>query len=122
MRDAIRFMALSGWESYHLAAKRGVTRLRGPPALARPKQRKQRHDKSCPCRRWLEIFDLEGVTQRKLNQPRRAHGAGDFAERPGRKRLPGDLIVRNALDVVDRWIAEVRVVPNVEEVGRKSQL
>ena len=30
--------------------------------------------------------------------------------------------MRNALHVVDRWIAEVRVVPNVEEVGRKSQL
>src|SRR5438309_11657584 len=78
--------------------------------------------RGCPCRRWSQSFELERVPQRELNQPRRAHGAGDFAERPGRKRLPGDLIVRNALNVVDRWIAEVRVVPNVEEVGRKSQL
>src|ERR1700730_2465215 len=67
-------------------------------------------------------MSFEGVAQRARDQSRRAHGAGDFAERPGRKRLPSDLIMRNALHVVDRWIAEVRVVPNVEEVGRKSQL
>src|SRR6266478_356004 len=77
--------------------------------------------RGCPCRRWLQSFELARVPQRELDQPRRAHGAGDFAERPGRERLPGDLIVRNALHVVDRWIAEVRVVPNIEKVGREAQ-
>src|SRR5205807_4903916 len=70
---------------------------------------------------WSQSFKLERVPQRELDQPRRAHGAGDFAERSGGQRLAGG-IKRNALHVVDRWIAEVRVVPNVEEVGRKSQL
>jgi hypothetical protein len=33
-------MALSGWESYHLAAKRGVTGLRSQAALARSNAKK----------------------------------------------------------------------------------
>jgi hypothetical protein len=41
MRDAIRFMALSGWESYHLAAKRGVIGMRGPSALTGPNAKNQ---------------------------------------------------------------------------------
>src|SRR5258706_7986639 len=75
----------------------------------------------CPCSRWSQSSELERVAQRELNQPWCSYGAGDFTKRPGCKRLPGDLIVRNALHVVDRWIAELRVVPNIENVGREGQ-
>jgi len=35
-------MALSGRKSYHFAAKRGVTGIRGPPASTGPNARKAR--------------------------------------------------------------------------------
>jgi hypothetical protein len=63
---------------------------------------------------------LESVAQRELNQPRRAQGAGDFAERSIRQdsvhaiwRADDALIT---LDIEKRWVAEIDVVPDVEEI------
>ena len=55
---------------------------------------------------------LERIAQGELNKARSAHGAGDFTERTVRDA--------DGLDVGDGGIAEVGVVPDVEEVGGKT--
>src|SRR5579863_3688184 len=55
---------------------------------------------------------LERIAQGELDQARSADGAGDFAERTVRDA--------DGFDVGDRGIAEVGVVPDVEEVGGKA--
>ena len=62
----------------------------------------------------LELCVLESPTQRKLDQPRCPIGANDFAE--GAVRRAGQV----GLDVRDRGVGEVGVVPDVEEVGSEA--
>src|SRR5882724_1219963 len=121
-RDAIRVMFVSGRASYHFAAKDAAVVL--GPALASLSQGEDRgapSAASAPCSLELIFRQLERVPQRKLDQSRRAHSAGDFAKRPGRQWLAGNGIVWNALHVVDRRVAKVGVIPDVEEVGSEAQ-
>src|SRR5581483_5422896 len=53
---------------------------------------------------------LGGVTQRELNEPRRADSGDDFAE------------CRGIFHIGDGWIREVGVVPKVEEVRGEPEL
>src|SRR5277367_4800961 len=55
---------------------------------------------------------LERVPQRELNQARLADGGVDFAERSGTRQL----------HVGNLWIAEVGMVPDVEEVRGKAEI
>ena len=80
-----------------------------------------------PLRQGLSVFPrLEGIPQRELDQTRRSHRTGDFAEWRRRQnsihaiRRPGGAL--KTFHVGERWVAEVRMVPNVEEVGREPQL
>src|SRR6266403_665423 len=102
-------MVLSGRKSYHFAATRGDGGMCFPSALPRPNAMRAGHDKSCPCRRWLQICELEGVTQRELNQPRRSHAGDDSSES------------RRVLNVRHCRIREVGVVPNIKEIRREAQ-
>src|SRR5215469_7192969 len=70
---------------------------------------------------------LKRQTQRKLDQTRRAGGGKDFAERTVRNQAGRGAAIhawgaQRRLDVVDRWIGEVRVVPHVEEVRGEAQI
>src|SRR5713226_3403001 len=56
---------------------------------------------------------LECVPQRELNQPWRANGAGDLAKRTVRRS--------DTFDIGHCRVAEVRMVPDVEEVRGKPQ-
>src|SRR6516162_9398219 len=70
---------------------------------------------------------LKRQAQRKLDQTRRARGRKDFAERTVRNQAGRGAAIdawgaQRRLDVVDRWIGEVRVVPHVEEVRSEAQI
>src|SRR6516162_331078 len=70
---------------------------------------------------------LKRQAQRKLDQARRAGGGKDFAERTVRNQAGRGAAIdawgaQRRLDVVDRWIGEVRVVPHVEEVRSEAQI
>src|SRR5579859_3211424 len=68
------------------------------------------------CRTPLKVVTdelLERVAQRELDKPRRSEGAGDFAEWAVRQA--------DALNICGGWIAEVRMVPHIEEIGCKTQ-
>src|SRR6516165_4632558 len=63
----------------------------------------------------------------KLDQTRRAGGGKDFAERTVLNQSGGGAAIdawgaQRRLDVVDRWIGEVCVVPHVEEVRGEAQI
>src|SRR5712664_1501477 len=60
-----------------------------------------------------ESLRLESVAQRKLDQPRRPHRAGDFAKWAVRRA--------DRFHVGHRGISKVGVVPDVKEVGREAQ-
>ena len=69
---------------------------------------------------------LERVTQRELNEPRRADGAGDFPKRAVRIYAAGGAAAyarraENRFHVVHRRVAEIGVIPDVKEVRRKSE-
>src|SRR5271168_3257531 len=63
---------------------------------------------------YLLCRGLERIPQRELNQTRLAVGADDFAER--RVGYP------RGFDVGDRGIGEVRMIPNVKEVGGEAEV
>src|SRR5579859_3481610 len=71
-----------------------MAKTRGEPEMAVP--------------RWSE-----GVAQGELDQPGSTDGAGDFAE--------GAVGDADGFHVVDRGIAEVGVIPDIEEVGGEAQ-
>ena len=61
----------------------------------------------------IEGLQLEGISQRELNQARSSDGRENLAERTVREP--------NGFDVVDRWISEICVVPDVEEIRREMK-
>ncbi len=72
------------------------------------------------------VVRLERVAQRKLNQPRRSQGAGDFAERRARVDPVGGASVHargaeNCFHVVHRRIAEIGVIPHIKKVRSEPQ-
>src|SRR6266852_813797 len=103
-------MVLSGQKSYHFALKNGGGGMRAPRA-GLPNCRESRGTRrgGCPSTRRWNIRELECVTQRKLNQPRRSYSGDDFSES------------RRVLNVRHRRISEVGVVPDVEEIRREAQ-
>src|SRR5258708_34967482 len=72
------------------------------------------------------VIPLERQTQRELDQPRRPDRREDLpkraAETVGVATRSSNGAGRNRFHVVDRWIREVRVVPDVEEVRREPQI
>src|SRR6267378_504852 len=105
-------MVLSGAESYHFVAGRGV--LPGDGCKPKWSQRKIWGTRWCECPYHPEsIFPpLERVAQGELHQPRRAHGRENPAE--GAR----DLHVRSRAVA---GVREVGMVPDVEEIRREAQ-
>ena len=70
--------------------------------------------------RWLVPSPLKRPSQRELDQARSAYGLHDRTERVlayASVRDPGVV----GLDVGDGWVAEVRVIPNIEEVRGEAE-
>jgi len=61
----------------------------------------------------LVLPPLERIAQRKLNQPRRPHGARDFAE--------GAVSSSDGFHIRHRGAAKVGVIPNIEKVRGEPQ-
>jgi len=77
-----------------------------------PKAKAPRESRSAFGSSLASLKFLERVPQRELNEPRCAKAAGDLAERTVRDA--------NAFDICNRWIAKVRMVPEIEEIRRKA--